>query len=289
MTDHNKKLPVDPWSSGVIELKYPWVYGEADNLGGATFKYRNLKEPDKNSSLAINPSGSYQTVQQDSERKEITTALNPGETRSYTGGGASTQTDGHVDDNGESTRRSTTAGDVGQQGGRNFMQGFAENVIKGSKNESSFVMGASESKVYQASKGDIVTDHDGSLHTNLGGDQVFTVKGNVINSVKEGDYSLHIQSGNFDTQVETKGRMFFGDDLLIESATKITLKVGDCAIIIEPDQIYIFGGGIAAQSGDGKDIVIESKNNLGLIAKGDTIAKSDGETEIKASRIDLNP
>jgi len=239
MTDHNKKLPVDPWSEKEIEVKYPWVYGEADNLGGLNFKYRNIKEPDKNSSQSLNPSGSYETVQQDGERKEIKTSLNPGETRSYTGGGASTQTDGHADENNEATKRTTAAGDVGLQGARNLLQGFAENVIEGSKNKSSFTMGASESKVYESSKGDIIKEHSGNEHSSYEGDKVTSIKGNNINMIQEGDYSLHVQSGNYDVQVQTKGRIKTDSDLLIESTTKITLKVGESTIEITPSGIVI--------------------------------------------------
>jgi hypothetical protein len=242
--DHNKKLPVDSWSSGEIELKYPWVYGESDNLGGSFFKYRNLKEPEKNSSMTMTPSGSYETIQQDSERKEIRTNLNPGDTRAYTGGGASIQTDGHTDDNSESTRRTVTAGDVGFQGGRNLYQGFAENVIEGSKNKATFTMGASESKVYESSKGDIVSEHTGNEHKSYEGDKVTSVKGNNINMIKEGDYSLHVQSGNYDVQVETKGRIKTVSDLLIQSDTKITMKVGSSEIIIENGQITIKSGAV---------------------------------------------
>lgn len=244
MTDHNKKLPVDPWSEKDIELKYPWVYGEQDNLGGVSFKYRNLKEPDKNSSLTINPSGSYETVQQDADRKEIKTSLNPGETRTYTGGGSSTQTDGHSDENNESTKRTTVAGDFGLQGAKNLLQGFAENVIQGSKNQSTFTMGASESKVYQASKGDIIKDHSGSEHSSYEGDKVTTVKGNNINMIQEGDYSLHVQAGNYDVQVQTKGRIKTDSDLLIESTTKINIKVGSSEIIITDGEITIKSGSI---------------------------------------------
>jgi hypothetical protein len=150
-------------------------------------------------------------------------------------------------------------------------------------------MGASDSKVYQSSKGDIIKEHTGNDHSSYEGDKVTSIKGNHVNMIQEGDYSLHVQAGNYDAQVETKGRLKFGNDLLIESDTKITLKVGDCAIIIEPDQIYILGGAVAIQSSDGKDIVIESKRNLGLLSDEDTIATSKGVTEIKSPRIDLNP
>ena len=256
MTDHNKKLPVDPWSSEDIVCKYPWVYGEADNLGGSSFKYRNLNEPDKNSSITMSPSGSYESIQQDSERKEIRTNLNPGETRSYTGGGASIQTDGHTDDNSESTRRTVTAGDEGRQGGKNLYQGFAENVIEGSKNKFTATMGASESKVYETSKGDIVSEHTGNEHKSYEGDKVTSVKGNNINMIQEGDHSLHVQGGNMDTRVESgKLQIFSGDnmivntaaqatyrsigDMLITSDSKITIKVGGSEIIITSDNITI--------------------------------------------------
>ena len=71
MADDNSKLPIDPWSDGTITPKYGWVYGSADALGGHKFTYRNINEPDKNSSQELTPSGSYKTIHQDADKKRL--------------------------------------------------------------------------------------------------------------------------------------------------------------------------------------------------------------------------
>lgn len=240
MADDNKKLPVGPWCEGEIEPKYPYVHGSADHLGGHELKYRNINEPDKSSSQTLTPSGSYSTTQADGNKKEIKTKLSPGEIRDYAGGGRSKQTDGHKDDNNESTTRQTTKGDQGIQRGGNYYHGTGKKKIGGSKDgEFNIVTGSSESTSYSTSKGHTVTEHSGNKHSSHEGDDVASVKGNKVTMVKDGDYAIHVQGGNMDTQVEQKGRIKSKNDLLIESDTKITLKVGSSTITITSSNITI--------------------------------------------------
>jgi len=225
-TDHNKKLPKDAWSADVIKPQYGWVYGSADGLGGHTFHYRNLEEPKKASSQTLLPSGGYETVEYDEDRKEIKTNLNPGESRSYTGGGASMHAGGSVDQSSDSTMRTTVVGDIGEQGGKNKFSGIAENNLSGSKNAFNYTVGSSESKTYTTSRGDTVAQHNGNEHKSIEGDVVTSVKGSKVLIIQSGDQAIRIQGGNLDTEVASKMRYKASDTILIESDQAITLKVG---------------------------------------------------------------
>jgi hypothetical protein len=209
------------------------VYGSADALGGHHFIYRNIKEPDKGSSQELTPSGSYRTIHQDPDKKEIVTKLYPGETRDYVAGGRSEHTDGHKDMSIESTLREVIFGDHNVQGGRNGLIGYAENLIKGAKNEFKAIMGASESKSYSTSQGDVVEEHSGNFHISYEKDFVAAVKSNMITMVNEGDYALNIQAGNYDTQILKKARIYAGEDILIQSGTNITLQAPGGVTIVD--------------------------------------------------------
>ena len=239
MADDNSKLPIDPWSDGTITPKYGWVYGSADALGGHKFTYRNINEPDKNSSQELTPSGSYKTIHQDADKKEVISKLHPGETRDYVAGGRSEHTDGHKDMSIESTFREVITGDHNFQGGRNGYLGYAENLISGAKNEFKGIMGASESKSYSTSQGDVVEEHSGNFHVSYEQDFISAIKSNMITMVNEGDYALNIQAGNYDAQIAQKARIYASNDILIESATKITLKVGSSSIVVTPANVTI--------------------------------------------------
>lgn len=236
MTDHNKKLPIDPWSDGVIKPKYGWVYGDADNLGGHHLKYRNLNEPELNSEQKLSPSGSYETVQMDSDRNEIRTSLNPGETRNYTTGGSSDSVDGHSDQNVESTKRSTVKGDSGSEVGNNRFEGTAEANIKGSGKSSLNVVDG-DSNQFTTTSGDSVHQHDGDEHKSVEGDSVKFISGNKVESVS-GEAVFQV-SGNRDDTIDGNGRLKVDGSYLIESDTSITFKVGSSYIIVEPNKITV--------------------------------------------------
>lgn len=268
-TDHNKKLPVDPWSSDTIQPKYGWIYGEADNLGGHSFQYRNINEPDKSSSQTLTPTGSYETVEADSSRKEIKSVLNPGEVRQYTGGGASMHAEGSVDQSSDSTMRTTVVGDAGVQIGKNLYQAAGENVLQGSKNTFKYTVGSSESKDYETSRGDIVKEHTGSEHKSISGDYVNAVKGNKIDIVQTGDLATRVQAGSMDTEIAQKLRYKSGNDILIESDTKITFKVGGNMFVLTATGTSFIGTGDINITTTGKITTLGSQTDIqggGLVA-----------------------
>ena len=139
----------------------------------------------------------------------------------------------------ESTLREVITGDHNFQGGRNGYLGYAENLISGAKNEFKGIMGASESKSYSTSQGDVVEEHSGNFHISYEQDFISAIKSNMITMVNEGDYALNIQAGNYDAQIAQKARIYASNDILIESATKITLKVGSSSIVVTPANVTI--------------------------------------------------
>lgn len=244
MSDDNKKLPVDPWSSGDIELKYGYIKGYRNLLGGHHFEYYSPEEPNKASSQTLSTEGSYVTKQHDDSKKEIITKLQPGEVRDYTSGGTSIHNDGHTDARVMSTIRTVVDGDRGTQIGRNKHESVGGTKIETARESAKNIgFGASESRNYEMSAGDEVSEHSGNKHVGYEKDYVISVKKNKIQMINEGDYSTHVQAGNWDTHVKQKGRFYADDDILIESATKITLKVGDSTIVITGSRIDIIADG----------------------------------------------
>lgn len=240
-TDDNKKLPSPPWSdpdSG-IKPKYPYVYGERDNNGGYKFVYRDINDYTVASSEEYLPSGSYETIQYDSSKKEIRSSLNSGETRTYTAGGSSEQVDGHVDKSVSSTYRTNVKGDRSDSSGRNNINLTAGQVITAEGPTIKRNYPGSDTISFNSSGGDVVQEHTGNYHESYEKDLVSSVSENYILMVKNGDLATHIQSGNYDTQVKGKTRLFSEDEILIESSTKITIKVGSSTIVVGPSGITI--------------------------------------------------
>lgn len=270
-TDHNKKLPKDAWSSGVIQPKYGWVYGSADNLGGHSFVYRNINEPKKASSQTLTPSGGYETTEFDDDRKEIKAVLHVGEMRQYTGGGYSTHITGSLDQSSDSTMRTTVTGDIGVQGGKNMFSAVAENKLEGSKNAFNYTVGASESKNFSTSRGDTVHDHSGSDHKNIDGDVVHSVKGSKVTIIQTGDYAIQVLGGNIDRQIAQKLREYAGGDILIESAESITFKVGGTAITL---------GGAGMTFNTDTPIQINTSSHINMTA-GEPINLQGSQTNIQ--------
>ena len=145
----------------------------------------------------------------------------------------------------ESTFREVITGDHNFQGGRNGCVGYAENLIRGAKNDFKAIMGASESKSFATSQGDVVEEHAGHYHISYEKDYVAAVKSNMITMVNEGDYALSVQAGNYDTQIMQKARIYASSDILIESLTKVTLKVGLSTIVLSPTNIKLDFNGVS--------------------------------------------
>lgn len=239
MVDINPKFPKHTWDDKEIEPKYGTLHGWRGILGECSFTYSNPDEPTKYSWQKIEPTGSMETLSMDDKEGQNYTNLTIGNKFSYTTDGESSQVDGHKDSNCESTIRENCEGDIGRSGKKShivFTDGQVESIDKG---KVSIITSASESWNASGSYGDTVNEHSGHWHESFEKDRVTNVNLNNILMVSEGDCSTHVQSGNYDAKVKEKYKVFSGNDLLIQSATKITLRVGNSSIVIEPDHIYI--------------------------------------------------
>ena len=239
MANIKGKLPKDAVSAGETEPTKGMITGEQGILGDFTFTYANPAEPEKWFFQQTKATGSYTTLQIDSQKKEIQTSLAPGEQRMYTGGGKSSQVDGHQDNNTESTFRVNVAGDYGTSNKTWYHVSTEGSVIAHNRSKDEFVVATSDSKSYYGTYGDHATEHEGNWHEGFKKDHVEAVAKNKITMVEGGDYALHVQKGSSDIHIAEKGRIYSGSDMLIESASKITIKVGDSTITITPSNITI--------------------------------------------------
>ena len=233
------KLPPDDFSAKKKDMKYGTTHGFQRALGSAEFHYENPGEPTKSGVIKVHATGSYETLHADDALNAVSTKLDIGETRSYTIGGASCQTDGHSDTKVESTCRLDVTGDHGVASKTGYVVRTEGQVMAIGEYDVKVGTSASESKSFHGSYGDVTEEHSGNHHSSYEKDQVIAVKGNQITMVQEGDHALHIQKGNFDTHIAKKGRIYADNDILIESATKITLKVGKSTIVITSGNIDI--------------------------------------------------
>lgn len=246
MADDNKKIPPTKQDDGEIKAKAPWTTGWQDILGNKEITYASAKDPTKYYTEKVRASGSYETVNYDDSKSEIITKFNPGERRDYCGGGNSTQVDGHDDHNVESTFRTNVAGDIGVSAKTTYHTSTEGAVIAHNKFKKEFVVAASDSVSFSGSFGDQVNEHSGNWHESFEKDHVQAVTGNKITMIKEGDYAIHTQGGNFDLQV-TSGKLHLmssADDLIANSNVKVLLQVGSQAkITIDPAKVRLEVGG----------------------------------------------
>lgn len=233
------KLPPDDFSAKKKDMKYGTTYGFQRPLGSAEFHYENPAEPDKSGYIKVHATGSYETMHADDSLNGVFTKLDIGETRSYTIGGASCQTDGHHDTNVESTCRVNVMGDHGISSKTSYETVTEGKVSAIREYNKQFITSASESKSFTGSYGDSVNEHSGHWHESFEKDHVQAVKNNKLTMVETGDYGIHVQGGNYDAHMGKKARIYADNDILIESATKITLKVGKSTIVITADNIDI--------------------------------------------------
>jgi hypothetical protein len=240
-TDRNKKLPKPAWSdpeSG-IEPQYPYLYGQRDNNGGYEFKYRNLNDHTVSSSETYLPSGSYETIQYHPETGEVKTRLNKGDEYIYGAGGVSTHIDGHSDTAVKSTSRTNISGDSAVHVGRNSSSMISGQSVTASGPSINRSVPRSDTITYNSSGGDVINEHTGNYHESYEKDFVTAVKQNAVFMVNEGDYAVHVQSGSYDAYIKNKARIYADSDILFESKSKITLKVGGSTIVISPDSIVV--------------------------------------------------
>jgi hypothetical protein len=236
--DSTKAPPkiIDTWSNK-FTLKYTAMSGSRGACGETTMKHSDRSDVGSYSWQKIEATGSCSTLSADSEEKQNSSSLNVGNMFDYVADGKSSQTDGHIDENTMSTWRRNAMGDVGESGQKSlitYTNGGAH-VYGAAKSE--IVTGESSTFSGVGTFGDQVNEHSGNWHEAFEKDHVQAVKGNKITMVEGGDHALHVQSGNYDAHIQQKGRIYSESDLLLESASKITLKVGASTIVITAGSI----------------------------------------------------
>jgi hypothetical protein len=240
-TDRNMRLPKPAWSdpdSGITP-QYPYIYGQRDNNGGYSFTYRHVGDYTLSSSETYHPSGSYETIQYHPETGEIRTRFNRGDEYVYNLGGLSQHITGHLDQSVSSTSRTNVTGDQAVHVGRNRSVLTSGQSIEAGGPSIRRAIPGSDTKTYNSSGGDVVNEHSGNFHEAFQKDLVTSVTKNAVFMVNQGDYAVHVQTGSYDSYVKEKTRLFAENDIMIESKTKITLKVGNSTIVITHNSIDI--------------------------------------------------
>lgn len=273
MVDTNKRAAT-PDIEDNQQLSFMHLFIQGNDAGKVSLEYFNPKESSLTTSLALDYNGGHSFSQ-----PGINQTVNADQVNQYNSKGAGRFTDGNINETGEGTRNDVTKGDINNESGGTAYSG-SQMSIGGSKGGGASIL---HDTVYTVAKKDIVATVEGSEFSEIQGDNIRSTTGNKYDIVSKGEYGIHVQGGNMDVNVQkSKFKVFSGNHLMLESLTRIQLKVGDCGIIIEPDHIYILGGGVSIQSSAGKDIVVESKNNLGLLSDVDIIERAKGSIEVKA-------
>lgn len=269
MVDTNKKLPKHAWDDDEIQTEQGWVTGEQDILGTKNFKYANPDKPDDYSIQEVLATGSYRTIQFDKNKKQIETCFNIGQCHGYTAGGKSTQVDGHINLNGESTIATNSKGDHGVTAKTQYTGITDQQVVVVERAEHKSVVATIGvgTKSFFTTSGDSVYEHKNDQHEGIEGNHVSAVTGNKITMIKEGDYAIHTAAGNYDLQV-SKGKLHLmtsAGDLIANSNVKVLLQVGtQSKVTVEPARVRLEVGG------------------------GSYIEITAGKITLKSPRIDLN-
>jgi hypothetical protein len=225
MTDYNVKHP-----KLTFDGNYPYINVTQDAGGGQII---NNITPGNESYFHIQPSGSYTGHAADGSKVEVTA----NGSWSYSGNGSSTTVDGNHDlkitgvsrQNYDSGKSTEVNGDDYHGGSGHQIHGTSDTKYHHSSGD-----------VFDTIEGDLVSDRVGSVHSNITGDHVQHITGNKMEIVSSGDSGINIQNGNVDMQIDNgKLRIKGAGDILINSDSTITLKVGTQTIVITSSGITI--------------------------------------------------
>ena len=223
-TDYNVKHPKLPYLG-----TYPNLHVSQDAAGFQTIK---SLEPDNEALFHVTPTGSYEGHGPDGAKVEVVV----GKTHGYHGDGHSQTIDGFADQKVSGSMRSNSDGGRSSETGGDNYSGGGGHQVSGSGDSQ---VTHSSGDVFATTEGSHTTQHDGDVHHSMNGDMVSQITGNK-HEIITGEWGLNNQGGNMDVQVDLgKVRLFAGNDILIESTTTITLKVGSSIINITPSGIVI--------------------------------------------------
>lgn len=235
MTKESKKLP-EKVATDKSTPEYPYFRVVETTNGKKIVSYDNPNKPNEAWEYTFGHGGDYRTNQIDENFKGLTTELKH-QCHSYISEGCSEQNDGHNDKNKELTDNDNTKGDKQSASGKTSMEGSEKKISATSQGSFN---AATEGNSYEFVKGDRLSNREGSEYSSIEGDEVKSVTGSKIQIVQEGEFQTHVQSGNMDTRVEAgKTKIYSSDEIILESQTKITLKVGSSTIVIDGSSITI--------------------------------------------------
>jgi hypothetical protein len=251
MPDFYKKLSAFDFENySFKDEQIPFLRATMDDTGQMKVEYSDPKDPKKSFTTKVGHGGGF-SGSENSGDKNFDAALNSGHKRSYVAEGNGSQTDGSSDTATEDTSNENVGGDKGSGTGKNRIEGTKGQATTGTSG-GSFTNDA-KGDTLKATKGDIATEHEGNKYSNHTGDMVNQVTGNKIEMIK-GEYAKHVSSGNFDIEVSSgKSRIRSSSDMLFESDSKITLKVGGSTIEITASDITITAAA---------EIKINAKNDI---------------------------
>jgi len=189
-------------------------------------------DPGNESLFHVLPTGNYTGHGPDGAEVNVTV----GKQHKYNADGHSSTTDGHKDEKTSGTKRDATAGGHHSETAGNKYEAGGGTKIASSKDSQ---INHSDGDGFHITEGNLITDHTGSVNHNYTGDLVQQVTGHKIDMIN-GEYGVHISAGNYDMQLDDgKARLKASSDILIESDSKITLKVGGSTITITASNITI--------------------------------------------------
>lgn len=252
--DSNRKHPLIKF-----EGNYPNIY-VTQGIDG----YQAIRslQPGKESFFEIFTTGSYRS--HGPEGEEVRVSM--GKKHEYGVDGASVTNDGHVDEKVKGTKRSNVDGSRHQETAKNVSEAGGGVKIEGTKD--SKYDAQTKGDKFGTTKGNVVTEHTGNVHTVNIGDVVNVYKGNFHETVSDGDAGINVQQGNLDTKVNS-GKMRF--------------EVEKNVSLISHDQINVL-----VDKGAGT-ISMTAINKITLTVGGSSITMTPDNVTIVSPRIDLNP
>lgn len=230
MTDNNAKHP-----DSTLKVEYPYNQAMVTR-GGHEF---HINDTPGNESLRwSHTTGSY--IEIDKTGRMVQAVVD--KTFQYHADGVSTTSDGHSDSKVSGSSRQNTDGSKSSETGAAQYSGGGGPVVSGSQD--SAMHSSAGGDHFQTTSGDVTTSHDGSIHHDYNGDYITHVTGHRAD-IHQGDWAISSQGGGIDIQIDDgKFRLFDSSDILIESVTNITLKVGKSRIIITPTGINIIASAV---------------------------------------------
>lgn len=213
------------------QLRFPFFFQSQNDAGKVTMEYFDPQKPQLQTSFSLDYNGSHSGSQ-----PGINQSVSSVQNNQYNSKGMGTFTDGNINQTGEGTRNDVTKGDTSSESGGTAYSG-SQKSIGGSKEGGASIL---HDTVYTIAKKDIVETIEGNEFSEIQGDNIRSTTGNKYDIVSEGEYGIHVQSGNMDVNVQSgKFKLFAGNEIILESAVKLTIKVGSSEIVVEPAQITV--------------------------------------------------